>query len=169
MEKAEAPAREGFVRRLRARLNRGDSWLTYDLARLVPGGKIDEEVLEELETALIMADVGVDATADIIARLEDRLARKDLKDAAALLEGLRTALVDILHPVERPLEISEGKAPFVILMVGVNGAGKTTRVTPSCSLPVTRFALLPSSNCRHGASATRYPSLRNRPAPIRRR
>jgi fused signal recognition particle receptor len=128
MEKAEAPAREGFVRRLRARLNRGDSWLTYDLARLVPGGKIDEEVLEELETALIMADVGVDATADIIARLEDRLARKDLKDAAALLEGLRTALVDILHPVERPLEISEGKAPFVILMVGVNGAGKTTTI-----------------------------------------
>ncbi len=128
MEKAEAPAREGFVRRLRARLNRGDSWLTYDLAKLVPGTKIDEEFLEELETALIMADVGVEASAEIISSLEDRLARKELRDAAALLEGLRAALFDILHPVERPLEIPAGGMPFVILMVGVNGAGKTTTI-----------------------------------------
>jgi fused signal recognition particle receptor len=128
MAKAETPAREGFVKRLRARLNRGDSWLTYDLANLVPGGKIDEGVLEELETALIMADVGVDATGEIITGLENRLARRDLQDTAALLEGLRVALVDILHPVERPLEIPEGQKPFVILMVGVNGAGKTTTI-----------------------------------------
>lgn len=95
---------------------------------LAPGGKIDKELLEDLETELIMADVGVDATGRIIADLEKRLARKELRDGAALRDGLRQALVDILKPVEQPLEIrTEGK-PFVILMVGVNGAGKTTTI-----------------------------------------
>jgi len=120
--------REGFVKRLRARLNRGDSWLTYDLVKLVPGGKIDEEALEELETGLITADVGVEATEQIISDLEKRLARDELKDVAALVTGLRSALTEILQPVERPLVITEGDSPFVILMVGVNGAGKTTTI-----------------------------------------
>lgn len=120
--------REGFVKRLRDRLNRGDSWLTYDLANLLPGGKIDEGALEELETGLIMADVGVEATGTIIRKLESRLARKQLKDAAALAAGLRDALVAILEPVEKPLEIPRQDTPFVILMVGVNGAGKTTTI-----------------------------------------
>ena len=73
IESPDASPREGFVKRLRARLNRGDSWLTYDLANLAPGGRIDEEALEELETALIMADVGVEATADIVEGLGERL------------------------------------------------------------------------------------------------
>lgn len=120
--------REGFVKRLRARLNRGDSWLTYDLVNLVPGGKIDEKALEELETGLITADVGVEATEQIISDLEKRLARDELKDVAALVTGLRSALTEILQPVERPLVITEGDSPFVILMVGVNGAGKTTTI-----------------------------------------
>ena len=120
--------REGFVKRLRARLNRGDSWLTYDLVNLAPGGKIDEEVLEELETGLITADVGVEATEQIISDLEKRLARKELKDMAALTTGLRSALTEILQPVEQPLAIKDGDLPFVILMVGVNGAGKTTTI-----------------------------------------
>ena len=120
--------REGFVNRLRARLNRGDSWLTYDLVNLVPGGKIDEKALEELETGLITADVGVEATEQIISDLEKRLARDELKDVAALVTGLRSALTEILQPVERPLVITEGDSPFVILMVGVNGAGKTTTI-----------------------------------------
>lgn len=128
IESPDASPREGFVKRLRARLNRGDSWLTYDLANLAPGGRIDEEALEELETALIMADVGVEATADIVEGLGERLQRKELKDPAALREGLRSVLVDILSPVEKPLEIRDSNVPFVILMVGVNGAGKTTTI-----------------------------------------
>jgi len=124
----EPATREGFVKRLRSRLNRGNGWLTYDLARLAPGGKIDEDILEELETALIMADVGVDATAQIIADLQKRLARKELKDVDALVRGLRSTLSGILEPVEQPLVITKQDTPFVILMVGVNGAGKTTTI-----------------------------------------
>jgi fused signal recognition particle receptor len=126
--KTEPVPKKGFVKRLRARLNRGDSWLSYDLVNLVPGGKIDEEALEELETGLITADVGVEATEQIISDLEKRLARDELKDVAALVAGLRSALTEILQPVEQPLVITEGDSPFVILMVGVNGAGKTTTI-----------------------------------------
>jgi fused signal recognition particle receptor len=126
--KTEPVPKEGFVKRLRARLNRGDTWLSYDLVNLVPGGKIDEEALEELETGLITADVGVEATEQIISDLEKRLARDELKDVAALVAGLRSALTEILQPVEQPLVITEGDSPFVILMVGVNGAGKTTTI-----------------------------------------
>jgi fused signal recognition particle receptor len=118
----------GFIKRLRARINRGDSWLTYDLANLAPGGRIDDEVLEELETRLVMADVGVDATGEIIGGLQKRLARRELKDVAALQAGLRQAMLEILQPVEKPLEISTDARPFIILMVGVNGAGKTTTI-----------------------------------------
>ncbi len=121
-------SRDGFVKRLRSRLNRGAGWLTYDLANLAPGGKIDEEALEALETGLILADVGVDATGKIISDLQNRLARKELKDVDALASGLRSALTEILQPVEQPLVIREQDLPFVILVVGVNGAGKTTTI-----------------------------------------
>ncbi|MEJ2322761.1 MAG: signal recognition particle-docking protein FtsY [Gammaproteobacteria bacterium] len=127
--KKDKPAeRQGFIKRLRARLNRGDSWLTYDLANLAPGGKIDEDALEELESMLVMADVGVDTTARIIEDLQKSLARKELKDLESLRNGLRHSLVDILSPVEQPLDIDPQQRPFVILMVGVNGAGKTTTI-----------------------------------------
>ncbi len=129
--KKKVPAtneKTGFVGKLRARLNRGNSWLTYDLANLAPDGKIDEDVLEDLEAELVMADVGVDATDEIITRLRKRLGRKELKDVGALREGLRETLVDILDPVAVPLEITPQPGPFVILMVGVNGAGKTTTI-----------------------------------------
>ncbi len=128
IESPEALPREGFVKRLRARLNRGESWLTYDLSKLAPGGNIGEEDLEELETALIMADVGVEATDEIIKGLEQRLARRELRDPAALRRGLRAALNDILRRIEGPLEVADAATPFVILMVGVNGAGKTTTI-----------------------------------------
>ena len=127
-KKEKPEKKEGFIKRLRARINRGDSWLTYDLANLAPGGKIDEDTLEELESLLVMADVGVDTTQRIIADLQKRLARKELKDVEALQLGLRDALCDILGPVERPLVINKSDGPFVILMVGVNGAGKTTTI-----------------------------------------
>ncbi|NCF24959.1 MAG: signal recognition particle-docking protein FtsY [Gammaproteobacteria bacterium] len=127
--KKDKPAEhQGFIKRLRARLNRGDSWLTYDLANLAPGGRIDEDALEELESLLVMADVGIDTTTRIIEELQKRLARKELKDLESLRLGLRRSLVDILLPVERPLDIDPQHRPFVILMVGVNGAGKTTTI-----------------------------------------
>jgi fused signal recognition particle receptor len=118
----------GFIKRLRARLNKGDSWLSYDLANLAPGGKIDEDVLEELESLLVMADVGIGTTERIMADLQKSLARKELKDVAALKDGLRRALQDILRPVALPLKINSSNGPFVVLMVGVNGAGKTTTI-----------------------------------------
>jgi len=125
---SQATPRDGFVKRLRARLNRGDSWLTYDLANLAPGGRIDDGVLEELEMRLVMADIGVSASERIIETLRKRLARKELKDIDALMAGLKRSIVDILIPVEKPLEITASDGPFVILVVGVNGAGKTTTI-----------------------------------------
>jgi len=127
-KKEKPEKREGFIKRLRARINRGDSWLTYDLANLAPGGKIDESVLEELESLLVMADVGVETTERIISDLQKSLVRKELKDVEALRSGLRKALCDILGPVEAPLSIGATDGPFVMLMVGVNGAGKTTTI-----------------------------------------
>ena len=120
--------RGGFIKRLRARLNRGDSWLSYDLANLAPGGKIDDDVLEDLEAQLIMADVGVETAGEIVGKLQKRLARKELKDIDALTEGLRQSMTEILETVQAPLLIPESSKPFVILMVGVNGAGKTTTI-----------------------------------------
>lgn len=120
--------KQGFFSRLRQRINRGDSWLTYDLANLAPGGRIDDDTLEELESLLVMADVGIATTEKIIGDLQKRLARKELKDLDSLKAGLHAAIVDILSPVEAPLVIDDSKKPYVILMVGVNGAGKTTTI-----------------------------------------
>ena len=127
-KKEKPESKDGFIKRLRSRINRGNSWLTYDLAKLAPGGRIDEDVLEELESLLVMADVGVETTERIISELQRQLDRKELKDIEALQSGLRKALRDILDPVEQPLVIDKLDGPFVILMVGVNGAGKTTTI-----------------------------------------
>lgn len=120
--------RPGFIKRLRARLNQGDSWLTYDLANLVPGGKIDDDVMDELEMRLITADVGVEVTERIIGGLRKRLARKELSDIEALKGAIQESMLEILSAVEKPLEPKAAKQPFVILLVGVNGAGKTTTI-----------------------------------------
>jgi len=127
-KKEKPERREGFIKRLRTRINRGDNWLTYDLANLVPGGEINEDVLEELESLLVMADVGVDTTEQIISDLQKSLARNELKDLAALRAGLQRSRMGILESAERPLEIDKSDSPFVIFMVGVNGAGKTTTI-----------------------------------------
>jgi fused signal recognition particle receptor len=118
----------GFVRRLRARLNRGNSWLTYDLANLLPAGRIDDSVLEELETRLVSADVGLETATTILDALRRRVERRELGDIHALLSALKRSMLDILEPVGRPLAIDHGKRPFVILVVGVNGSGKTTTI-----------------------------------------
>lgn len=121
-------AKPGFLARLRAKLNRGDSWLTRDVLDLVPGGKIDDAVLDELEIRLIGADVGVETTERILAGLRKQVARSELADLNALLVALRAALIDILQPAAQPLQIDTSKHPFVVLVIGVNGAGKTTTI-----------------------------------------
>lgn len=118
----------GFFKRLRQRLNKGDSWLTRDLSELMPGGRIDEELLEELETRLLLADAGLEATEQIIGSLNRKVARKELQDSAALFKALQAAITEILEPCAAPLRVTAGEQPFVILMVGVNGAGKTTTI-----------------------------------------
>jgi fused signal recognition particle receptor len=120
--------RKGFIRRLRERLNQGDSWLTYDLAHLLPGGKVGEEFIEEMETRLLTGDVGVDATRQIVEGLERKLWRDELGDSRAVLATIRASMLEILQPCEQPLEIPPDVRPFVVLVVGVNGAGKTTTI-----------------------------------------
>ncbi|HEV2230245.1 MAG TPA: signal recognition particle-docking protein FtsY [Steroidobacteraceae bacterium] len=122
------PSRPGFFARLRQRLNRGDSWLTRDLGELVAGRRIDAGILEELETRLLTADVGVAATARILEDLEGRVARNELADSAALIRALREIVAAILAPCAQPLVIERAGKPFVILVVGVNGSGKTTTI-----------------------------------------
>lgn len=118
----------GFLKRLRQRLNRGNSWLTYDLTDLVKGRAIDAAILEELETRLLSADVGVPASERILDGLRARVARHELSDASALIAALREAIVEILAPCAKPLVIQRSAKPFVILVVGVNGSGKTTTI-----------------------------------------
>jgi len=125
---ADKPGVRGFFKRLRAKLNQGPAWLTTDLTELLPGRKIDAEILDDLETRLITADVGAEATGRILAELRGRVARKELNDVAALLEALHDAMVDILKAVETPLSVDPNIKPYVILVVGINGAGKTTTI-----------------------------------------
>jgi fused signal recognition particle receptor len=124
----ESSAPRGFFKRLRAKLNQGPAWLTTDIVELLPGRKIDAEILDELETRLITADVGVEATSKILEELRRRVARKELNDVAALLKALHDAMTQILKPVEQQLTIDPAHKPFVILVVGINGAGKTTTI-----------------------------------------
>lgn len=121
-------SKPGFFKRLRQRLNRGDSWLTRDLTELMPRGQIDQALLEELETRLLLADAGVEATEQIVGGLSRKVARKELQDGEALFKALHNSIVDILKPCEQPLVPQTPNKPFVILMVGVNGAGKTTTI-----------------------------------------
>jgi len=125
---ADSPKALGFFKRLRAKLNQGPAWLTADLTELLPGRKIDAEILDELETRLITADVGVEATRRILEDLRRRVARKELNDVDALLQALHGAMLDILKPVERALIVDPKLKPYVILVVGINGAGKTTTI-----------------------------------------
>ena len=125
---ADKPGVRGFFKRLRAKLNVGPAWLTADLTELLPGRKIDAEILDELETRLITADVGAEATGRILGELRKRVARKELNDVDALLKALHGAMLEILKPVEMPLTIDPNIRPYVILVAGINGAGKTTTI-----------------------------------------
>jgi fused signal recognition particle receptor len=123
-----APAAEGLLARLKSKLGRGRSWLTQDLANLLPGGRIDAAVLDELESRLIGADVGIETSERILAGLRRRVARSELANLDALLDALRGSLLEVLAPCAQPLEVDGSRRPFVILVVGVNGSGKTTTI-----------------------------------------
>ncbi len=120
--------KSGFFTRLRAKLNPPNSWLSYDLGNLFRGRKIDAEILEELETRLLAADVGVTVTEELLEKLRKRVARNELADVEALMTALRESIIEILQPVARPLVVDRAHRPFVILVVGVNGSGKTTTI-----------------------------------------
>ena len=123
----EKPTKKGFFARLKSGLSKTRTQLTSGIADLVLGSKqIDEELLEDIETQLLMADVGVEATRRIIDDLTEKSERKELKDAQALMDRLKMLLSEILEPCSAPLELTH--KPHVILMVGVNGVGKTTTI-----------------------------------------
>jgi len=125
----EKPNSGGFFARIRQGLSRTRSQLGDGLVSLFMGAKtIDEDLFEELETQLLMADVGVEATSAIMQELTDTVTRKDLQDPQALYAALRECLANLIQPCTAPLEIPAQDTPFVILMVGVNGAGKTTTI-----------------------------------------
>jgi fused signal recognition particle receptor len=117
-----------FFGRLRERLTRSATRLTGDFASLFRGRRIDAELLDELESRLIAADIGVTATQEILEQLRAGVARRELGDAEALMAALRRQLLGILQPCARPLEIDRKRRPFVIMVVGVNGSGKTTSI-----------------------------------------
>jgi fused signal recognition particle receptor len=126
---AVAASRPGFFQRLKQGLTRTRSSLTDGLARLVLGKKaIDDELLEEIETHLLTADVGAAATQRILDDLTARVKRKQLGDAQALLAALKEDMGAILAPCSQPLVIPAEIRPYIILMVGVNGVGKTTTI-----------------------------------------
>lgn len=133
----EAPAeparteetKAGFFARLKQGLSKTSASIGEGMASLFLGKKIiDDELLEDIETRLLTADVGVEATSVIIQRLTQKVARKELADADALYKSLQAELAAMLKPVEQPLKITSQSKPFVILVVGVNGAGKTTTI-----------------------------------------
>ncbi len=118
-----------FFDRLKQGLSKTSASLGEGMASLFLGKKaIDDDLLEEIETRLLTADVGVEATSAIIQSLTQKVARKQLTDSDALYKALQDELAALLKPVEQPLRIDPSKEPYVILVVGVNGAGKTTTI-----------------------------------------
>ncbi|MCI2293014.1 signal recognition particle-docking protein FtsY [Enterobacter sp. I4] len=126
-QEQEKPTKEGFFARLKRSLLKTKENLGSGFISLFRGKKIDDDLFEELEEQLLIADVGVETTRKIITNLTEGASRKQLRDAEALYGLLKDEMGEILAKVDEPLNI-EGKMPFVILMVGVNGVGKTTTI-----------------------------------------
>ena len=128
IETREKPSEGGFFSRLvkgllKTKQNIGAGFRSFFL-----GKKIDDELFEELEEQLLIADIGVPTTSKVIKNLTEHASRKELQDAELLYQQLKVEMADILEPVAQPLEIDSTKKPYVILMVGVNGVGKTTTI-----------------------------------------
>jgi fused signal recognition particle receptor len=127
VQEQEKPTKEGFFARLKRSLLKTKENLGSGFISLFRGKKIDDDLFEELEEQLLIADVGVETTRKIITNLTEGASRKQLRDAEALYGLLKEEMSEILAKVDEPLNV-EGKTPFVILMVGVNGVGKTTTI-----------------------------------------
>ena len=128
-ENIEEAPKKGLFQRLRSGLSKTGNALTEGMESLVLGEKkIDDDALEELETRLLMADVGMEATQRIIADLTQRISRSELDNTDALMTALNEEMIKILQPVAIPLEVKPEHKPTVILLVGINGAGKTTTI-----------------------------------------
>ena len=123
---SDAPT--GFFQRLRAAFSRGGETLGAGLGAVLGGRKIDAAALEELETRLLQADCGLAVTEELIEGLRKRVARQQLGDVEALLAALREDITALLTPVAQPLVIDRAHKPYTILVVGVNGSGKTTTI-----------------------------------------
>ncbi len=123
-----AESQGGFFARLKDRLIKPQGGLASGFARLFGARRIDTEILEELETRLLQADVGVAVTTELLEGLRKRIARHQLDDVEALRQALREDITALLQPVAKPLVIDRGHKPYTILVVGVNGSGKTTSI-----------------------------------------
>jgi fused signal recognition particle receptor len=124
---SDAPSKASWAERLKQGLSRTRSQLGNQLAGLFGGGKIDEDVYEELETILLTSDVGISATQALLDDIKQRVARQALSDTTQLKAALKESLMALLAPLEKPLITTEHQ-PFVIMLTGVNGAGKTTTI-----------------------------------------
>ena len=118
---------QNWAERLKQSLSKTRKQLGNQLASLFGGGKIDAEVYEELETILITSDVGVNATKNLLTDIKNRVKAQSLDDTVQLKAALKDAMSDLLTPLQKPLDTS-GQKPFVIMLAGVNGAGKTTSI-----------------------------------------
>ena len=129
-EESESGAgRAGLFSRLKQGLNKTGSRLREGVAAMVAGhGRIDAELLDDIETRLLSADVGLEATDQVISGLQGKLDRRSLSDSGEFIAALKDELTAILAPCEQPLQVTAKGRPFVVLMVGVNGAGKTTTI-----------------------------------------
>lgn len=130
---AEAPApveepKLGWAARLKQGLTKSRDKMAKSLAGVFGGGQIDEDLYEELETVLITGDMGMEATEYLMKDVRDRVSLKGLKDGNELRGALKEALYDLIKPLEKPLVLPETKEPFVIMLAGINGAGKTTSI-----------------------------------------
>lgn len=118
----------GWAARLKQGLTKSRDHMAKSLAGVFGGGKIDEELYEELETVLLTSDMGIEATEYLMKEVRKRVSLKGLQDGTELREALKDAIYDLLKPLEAPLAIPENQGPFVIMMAGINGSGKTTSI-----------------------------------------
>ena len=118
----------GWAARLKQGLSKSRTQMAKSLASVFGGGKIDEDLYEELETVLLTSDMGIEATEKLLAQVRQRVTLKGLKNGDELRSALKDALYELLLPLDQPLILPDDKKPFVIMMAGVNGAGKTTSI-----------------------------------------
>ena len=127
-QETTAPQKLGWAARLKQGLTKSRNHMAKSLAGVFGGGQIDEDLYEELETVLLTSDMGIEATEQLMNEVRNRVSLKGLKDGNELRQALKDAVYDLLKPLEQPLVIPANGEPFVIMLAGINGAGKTTSI-----------------------------------------